>query len=104
MLHQGSGPWHHRPDSDPCSLQLSCLLLARVPIPDLPKPKSKRKTRHKAEPNVRTQNHILNTWLLNYCELRRYRIKFIDANCHAGREETEIVENQKHGQAKVIHI
>lgn len=43
MLRPAFWPWHHRPDSDPCFLQQSCLLLAGVPILDLPKPKSRKK-------------------------------------------------------------
>ena len=55
-------PWHHRPDSDLCSLQQSCLLLAGVPILDLPKPKSRnKKKKGRVSLRVRTWDHILNT-------------------------------------------
>lgn len=61
MLHPVSRPLHHRPDSDPCSLQQSCLLLAGVPILDLPKPKSRNKKKGRVSLRVRTWDHISNT-------------------------------------------
>ena len=71
MLRPAFWPWHHRPDSDPCSLQQSCLLLAGVPILDLPKPKSREKKGRVSLP-VRIWDHILNTEIFKIiCNLGR---------------------------------
>lgn len=43
MHPQASLPWHHTPDSCPCSPQQPCLLHAAGPTPDLPKPEMKKK-------------------------------------------------------------
>lgn len=62
----GCWPWRRTPESDPCSLQLSCLLPARVPTPDLPKPNPRKKNgiRQCATPCKNTGSHFkhLDIW------------------------------------------